>query len=304
MTVSRVSMHPEGPEVSRLIFGVWRLADNPQETSVADVRAKIDTCLSLGITTFDHADIYGGYVCEELFGRALEEDTSLRDKMEIITKCDICLTVDARPSYYVKHYDTSASHITQSVENSLRNLRTEQLDVLLLHRPDPLMDADEVASTLQGLIEQGKLKHVGVSNFTPSQVSLLASRLDVPLVTNQIECSVLHLDPLHDGTLDQCQERRMRPMIWSPLGGGRLFTGDGPREVRVREAMQLVANEHQATLTQIAYAWLLRHPSHGLPILGTNQIERIKETAGCEAITLDRQQWFRIWEASAGHEVP
>jgi predicted oxidoreductase len=263
----------------------------------------IHQCLDLGITTFDHADIYGSYTCETLFGQALAAEPALRDRIELVTKCGIQLVSPNRPDTRVHHYDTSRDHIIASAERSLRNLRTDYLDLLLIHRPDPLMDADEVAAALTALRAAGKARHVGVSNFMPWQFELLQSRLDFPLATNQIELSVLYLEPLHDGTLDQLQRLRVAPMAWSPVAGGRLFDEGDERAARVRGALAAVGRELGASVDQAALAWLMRHPSRPLPVMGTGKIERLREAVAAEALTLDRQQWFAVWEASAGREV-
>jgi len=192
-----------------------------------------------------------------------------------------------------------------SAEGSLRALRTNYLDLLLIHRPDPLLDADEVSAAFESLHRTGKVLHFGVSNFMPWQFDLLADRLGFPLVTNQIELSVGHLEPLHDGTVDQCQRLRIPPMAWSPLGGGALLRHEDARWQRVRNALARVGSRYGgASLEQVAIAWLLRHPAGVIPVLGTGRIERLRALAGAEAIELDRQDWFEIWEASAGHEVP
>jgi predicted oxidoreductase len=254
------------------------------------------------VTTFDHADIYGGYTVESLFGEALALSPSLRDRMQLVSKCGICLTTENRPSHRLKHYDTSFAHIVGSVENSLRNLRVEHLDLLLIHRPDALMDADVVAEAFTHLQLMGKVQHFGVSNFTPSQFDLLASRF--PLVTNQIELHPLHLAPLTDGTLDQCQQQRIRPMIWSPLAGGRLMTSDEPVAMRVREALSAVGARHGVSIATMAFAWLLRHPSRPVPVAGSRRIDAMQEAVAALSVSLDAQDWTEIWSASTGHEVP
>jgi predicted oxidoreductase len=225
--------------------------------------------------------------------------------MQLVTKCGIKLVSERRPAHGLKHYDTSRAHIVASVENSLRALHTDRLDLLLIHRPDPLLDADEVARAFAELRQAGKVLHFGVSNFTPGQFELLASRLEFPLVTNQVELSVMHLDALHDGTADQCQRLGIAPMAWSPLGGGRLFRADGEQAVRVRRALETVGEAlGGATADQVALAWILRHPARFLPILGTGRLDRIRRAAEAEGLALSREQWFTIWTASAGHEVP
>ena len=303
MTVSRIRLTDSGPEFSRLVAGVWRLGEWGMDTR--GLLNFIHGCLDLGIPTFDNADIYGGYTCEGLFGAALAAEPGLRDRLELVTKCGIQLVTGNRPGNRVHHYDTSRDHIIAAVENSLSQLQTDSLDLLLIHRPDPLLDADEVAEAFGALWAAGKVRHFGASNFLPWQFDLLQSRLDFPLVTNQIELSALHLAPLHDGTLDQAQRLRVPPMAWSPLAGGRLFDAQDERARRVRTALEGVGRElGGAAVDQVALAWLLRHPAQVLPVLGSGRVERIHAAAMAEGLRLDRQQWFAIWEASAGREVP
>lgn len=301
--MQRISISPEGPEFSRIALGMWRLNDWKMKTR--ELVRFIQTALELGFTTFDHADIYGLYTVEELFGKALKEKPSLREKMQIVTKCGIKLVSENRPENTFHAYDTSRDHILKSVEASLKNLNTDYLDVLLIHRPDPLMNADEVAEAFLHLRKSGKVRHFGVSNFTPFQFDLLQSRLDFPLVTNQVEVSVIKMDAMHDGTLDQCQQLQISPMAWSPLGGGNLFSGNGEKEQRLRNELQKIGEETGgAAIDQLALAWLLKHPSKIIPVLGSGKLDRIRGAAGALELELSRDQWFRIWTASAGQEVP
>lgn len=261
----------------------------------------IEQCLDLGITTFDHADIYGDYQVEELFGDVLAAAPGLRDRMQLVSKCGIKLVSPQRPSHAIKSYDTSAAHVIASVEASLRALRTEHLDLLLIHRPDALTDADALAEAFRQLHDSGKVRHFGVSNHTPSQFALLHHRY--PLVTNQVELSPLQLGVLTDGTLDQCQDMGIRPMIWSPLAGGRLFTGDDPASRRVRDALHVLAREHEVSPTTIAYAWILRHPSRPLPLTGTQRAAGLRDAVAALGLTLSREAWYSIWRAGSGHDV-
>ena len=218
--LQRLQIAPQGPEFSRLIMGYWRLMDwgmTPQQ-----LLSFIEQHLELGITTTDHADIYGDYQCEAAFGQALRLAPSLRHKLELVSKCGIATT--ANPENRIGHYITEGAHIIRSAENTLRYFATDYIDLLLIHRPDPLMDADEIASAFTSLHQSGKVKHFGVSNFTPAQFSLLQSRLPFTLATNQLEISPLHQPTILDGSLDQCQQLRIKPMAWSCLGGGRLFS--------------------------------------------------------------------------------
>ncbi|PAE18337.1 oxidoreductase [Bacillus sp. 7504-2] len=287
---------------SRIIQGLWRLNEWP--LSDEGLLSLIEKCLELGITTFDHADIYGGYQNEALFGKALALKPSIREKIELVTKCGIKLVSKARPEHKIKHYDTSKEHIMMSVENSLRNLEADYLDVLLIHRPDPFIDPGEVAEVFTRLNEAGKVKHFGVSNFTPSQFEMLNSYLPFPLVTNQIEISVSQLQPFQDGTIDQCLQKRVAPMAWSPLAGGAIFSGEDEKSVRIKKALQEVGEELGiAEIDKIMLAWLLLHPAKIMPIIGSGKMERIKAAAESLQIALTRQQWFKIWIASTGKDV-
>lgn len=298
----RIQMTANGLEVSRIIPGLMRLNEWGLDTT--GLVSWIESCLDMGLTTFDHADIYGSYTCEAVFGQALYAAPSLREKMELVTKCGIMLESPNRPQNNIHYYDTSYNHIIQSAETSLSNFHTDYLDLLLIHRPDALMEADEVAKALTDLRDAGKIRHAGVSNFTPSQFDLLQSRLDFPLQTNQVEFSVLFLDPLYDGTFDHAQQHRYAPMIWSPMAGGRIFRAEDERSQRTRAEVQAVGEETGGALDQVMLAWMLRHPAQILPVLGTGKLERIQGAIGALDLTMSREQWYRIWTASAGHEVP
>ena len=272
--------------------------------SPQDTVGWIESALDLGITTFDHADIYGMYTNEARFGEALAIDPSLRDKMELVSKCDICLVCDERPEYRINHYNTTPEHIITSIEKSLKNLRTDYLDLVLLHRPDPLMNADATADAFNKLVKDGKVNYVGVSNFTPSQIDLLQSRLERPLVTNQVECSLHHYTPLFDGTLDQAQKHRISPMFWSPFSGGKLFTGDDEQSHRIHAALAPLREKYSASTAQLALAWLMKLPCNGVPVMGTGKTERLREAAESVGLELERQDWFTLLVASQGHPVP
>ena len=301
--VPRIALSKHGPDVSRIVHGLWRLAEwNRSEREIVGL---LRDCLEQGITTFDHADIYGDYTCEARFGAALAESGVDRSSIQLVTKCGIKLVSAHRPQHKVHCYDTSCSHILASVENSLKCLRTDYLDLLLIHRPDPLTDPREVNEAFVRLRQSGKVHYFGVSNFLPSQFELLASKLDVPLVTNQIEYSVVHLDPHADGSLDLCQRLEMCPMAWSPLGGGRLFQDDSDRAKRLRETLRRIGRDlGGASMDQVALAWILRHPARFVPVLGTGNIERIKRAVEAMDLELSREQWFEIRRDSLGQDVP
>jgi len=294
---------PDGPALSRLVQGYMHMNDwnrSPRE-HLGFLQAHVD----LGVSTVDHADLYGGCTVERHFGEVLALDPGLRERLQIVTKCGIQLVTDQAPGRRVKHYDTRARHLRASVEASLAHLRTDWLDLLLLHRPDPLMVADEVAEAVIRLREAGKVRHFGVSNFTPAQFELLQSRLPFALATNQVEISPLAVHTLFDGTLDQLQRLRIRPMAWSVLGGGRLFDEGDARGRRVRAVLEAVGERLGGYgADQVALAWVLRLPSAPLPVLGSGRIERLRLAVAATTLTLDNEDWFAILEAARGEPVP
>jgi len=302
--VSRTKIAPEGPVFSSLVQGYWRMGDwnmDPQ-SRLTFLKQHVE----LGITTVDHAHVYGSAQapCETLFGEALKLDPAMRDEIEIISKCGIEVMRGDAPSNHVNHYNSSQSNIIRSVETSLQRLGVEQLDVLLIHRPDILMDADEVASAAALLKRQGKIKHLGVSNFSPSQLALLQSRCDAPLVTNQVEINPLNLSVTEDGTLDQLQQLSVRPMAWSCLAGGALFDTNTDNVQRLQQTLHAIKQEIGAkSIEQVVFAWVLRLPSQPLPIIGSGNIERVRSAVAATELTLSNQQWYRIWVASKGHGV-
>lgn len=303
LPLRHIQTAPHGPFFSQFIAGFWRL--DSWDLSKKETLSLIEYYLDNGVSTMDHADIYGGFANEKLFGDALAIKPDLRNKMEIVTKCDIAMMCDAFPDRKTNYYDTSADYITTSVENSLQNFKTDHIDLLLIHRPDPLMNADEVAETFSELKKSGKVLHFGVSNFTPHQFDLLQSRLETPLATNQVEINPINKHTLHDGTLDQCQKLHMSPMAWSPLAGGELFWGNNKQVKRITKTLKRISDElNGATYDQILYAWLLKLPAKPLPIIGTGNRDRIASAIASEHVWLTREQWFAIWEAAEGNPVP
>ncbi len=286
--------------LSDIVAGAWRMADwqmGPQQRL-----GWIEDCLSLGITSIDHADIYGDYQVQALFGQALRLQPALREQLQLVSKCGIALVSTHRPAHGIKHYNTTATHIRTSVEQSLQALGTDRLDLLLIHRPDPLMDADEVARCFEALRTTGKVLHFGVSNHSVQQFALLESR--IRLETHQIELSALQTQAISDGTLDQAQQLRRRPMVWSPLAGGRLFSAQDERSTAVRHALQAIAQAHGVSLATAACAWVLRHPSRPHLITGTGRREGLAEATAALSLRLDVQEWTRVWTASMGRNVP
>lgn len=304
MAIPEQRLHPSGPTFSRLALGLWRLQE--ARLSVEDRLRLLHTALDEGITTFDHADIYGGYSCEGLFGEALAREPALRARMQVVSKCGIVLVHPARPAHRIKRYDTSAAHILASVDRSLLELRTDWLDLLLLHRPNPFQDADDAAAGLEAVVKAGKVRHVGVSNYSPAQFDLLQSRLSLPLVTNQVEISPLRIEPFLDGTLDHLQRLRTTAMAWSPFAGGRLFRSEEEPARQVRDAfLRIGAARGHPSLDHTVLLWLLSHPAGLLPVLGTCNAGRVAAAAAAaRSPALDADTWFELWIAAFGRDVP
>lgn len=286
-------------EFSRLIYGMWRLGDDA-DTSPAHVERKIHTCLDQGITTFDQADIYGGYAAEAVLGGALKANPALRKTMEIVTKCDIVAPAGRYSSAKVKYYDTSRAHIEKSVDISLSEMGIDVIDLLLIHRPDPLMDHHETGAALDDLVKSGKVKAVGVSNFRPWDWDLLQSAMKTKLVTNQIEISLKEIGPFTNGDLAFHQRLGTKLMAWSPLGGGSLISESG----KLGALLDELAQEAGVDRSAVAVAFLLAHPAGLLPVMGTNNIDRIAKISDALNVRLDRETWYRLYEAALGTEVP
>jgi predicted oxidoreductase len=305
--ITRHKIAPNGPEFSRLVYGTWRILDeaDPANCTPQALLSRFKACADMGITTLDTAEIYGVYKVEEAIGGALKLDPTFRSKIEIVTKCGIYIPCEYHPDRKVAHYNVTAARIIKSAEKSLRFMGIDEIDLMLVHRPDWLTSADETAEGLNKLLKDGKIRSAGVSNYNVHQFDLLNSRMDQPLVTNQVEFSLLHMDPIYDGTADQCQRHRILPMAWSPLAKGALMDTQDPAAIRLHaKAAELSAKYNGATLDQLAYAWIMAHPSCPLPIIGTNKLERIQSVVKAADIKLDREDWYGLWEAAKGHGVP
>ena len=292
-------LHPEGPSFSRLIAGAWRWHTVSSEVLDRLIRTSLDH----GITTFDHADIYGDHGNEKIFGDVLRQQPALRTNMQLITKCGIKFPSAHRPETRMKHYDTSKEHILWSVENSLQALGADKIDVLLIHRPDPLLNPQEVAEAFTLLKQQGKALHFGVSNFTTAQYEMLQSYLPFPLVTNQIEISLFLPQPLFDGSLDNLMKHRASAMAWSPLGGGKFLAGENESSRRVLDGLNQFGQRYQANPTQLLLAWLLKHPSSIFPVIGTTKPERVAESVKSLDLSVGREDWFEMLKWVTGRDV-
>lgn len=286
-------------KLSPIVAGMWRLREWKLDTP--GTVHWIEQAFDLGITTFDHADVYGQYSCEAAFGEALAASPGLRERLQLVTKCGIKIVAPARPQHAVKSYDTSRAHITASVDNSLRALRTDRIDLLLIHRLDALTDPDEVAGTFVALRQQGKVLHFGLSNHPPPQFAMLHRRL--ALITNQIEFSPLQMAALDDGTLDQATDLALPPMIWSPLSGGRLLRAQDEQAQRVRAVLESLGRVRGLSAATMAHAWIRRHPSKPVPITGSGRIDALREATAALDVQLSAEDWYRVWHASMNREV-
>jgi len=284
---------------SRIISGTMTWGTWGIKMSTSQMREQIEKYFALGITTFDHADIYGGYTTEAEFGKALSQTNIPRNQLQFITKCGIQMPFESRP-LPVKYYDYSEFHIQKSVENSLTSLNTDYIDILLLHRPSPLLDVEVLTKTIHKLQNQGKIKAFGVSNFTSSQIALLEK--EIKLSWNQIECSLTHEIPMFDGTLDFLAAQNIGVMSWSPLGS--YFKENNSQTARIKKCMNSLCEKYNCTEDQLLLAWLVKHPSKIYPVVGTTSVKRIENAIAALEIEIELIDWFLLLEASQGNEVP
>lgn len=288
---------------SKIIAGCMNWGKWGAGLSTESYLKQIEDCLEIGINTFDHADIYGHYTTEAEFGKALKLNSSLRLQLQLITKCGICLVTPNRPEHKIKSYNTTKKHIIFSVENSLRNFNTDHIDLLLIHRPDPLMDPYEIAEAFGSLIESGKVKQVGTSNFTASQLSMLHSVY--PITVNQIEASILHTKPFYNGITDLSIEKNISIQAWSPMGAGKITLSTEDEQCRrVVSMANILAEKYEATFDQILLAWLMKHPAKISPVIGTTKIDRIKSAFDAIQLELTNEEWHMLLRASHGADVP
>ncbi len=286
--------------LSRIVQGLWRLTSwNMSSLEIVDF---VYQCIDLGVTSFDTAEIYGNYEAERVFGEALKLDPSLRSKIEIITKTGINMK-SVKRDYRIGHYDTTYNKIIASCKKSIELMNCEYLDVYLIHREDPLIDHKEVARALNDLKSMGLIKSYGVSNFDPFKFEALQHFTNNQLVTNQIEISPLCFEHFNSGMMDVLQKHEVHPMIWSPLAGGEIFTSDDEKAVKVRNILKVIADRHQEEMDTIVYAWLLKHPTKGLPISGSGKIERLKNAVRALDVELSLEEWYEIYTASQEQEL-
>jgi predicted oxidoreductase len=303
--MKRVPISPNRLTFSQLVYGTWRVLDDADTATPQHLMARLEKCVELGITTIDTAEIYGLYRVEEFIGSALKLNPAFREKLEIVTKFGIYVPSEFHPDRKTAFYNATAERIVKSAEKSLRFMGIDHIDCLLVHRPDWLTSIDETAEGLNRLLKAGKIGSAGVSNYNVHQFEALNSRMDQPLVTNQVEMHLLHMDAIYDGTLDQAQRLRFAPMAWSPLGGGRIMDASNEAAQRLAKAAEVMSAKYDgATVDQLAYAWIMAHPSQPLPVIGTNKLDRITHTAKSADIALEREDWYALWTAAKGHGIP
>ena len=290
--MEKVYISEAGPEVSAAIYGFWRW-NTPALSSIKKVEDIINYNLELGINTFDHSDQYGDGKIEALFGKAIQDKSFNREDIIISTKCGIRKNSKVKNG---KYYDLSPEHIKASVDKSLKNLRTDYIDIFLLEHADFLFNADETASVLTELMLEGKILNIGVSNFNVFQHKLLASRLSYPIITNHIELSLLQSQAIGDGRLDFIKEQYSKPMAWAPLAGGRILTGKDAKAIKVRKVLLEIAKNHNANIEQVAVAWLYKLGA--LPIIGSTDKKRIKNAASAYSINLSHEEWYTLYNAT------
>jgi predicted oxidoreductase len=298
--MEKIYLSDSGPKVSPAVYGFWRWEDT-STTGAATMEKIVNLCLELGINTFDHADVYGGYECEELFGNIMRQRSFKREDIVLFTKCGVNIPHPNRPDIRIKHYDTSAAHILKSVDNSLKNLKTDYIDIFLLDQLDPLSDLEETALALERLRTSGKIRNIGVANFSVFQHQLLTSYLRVPIVTNHIELSILNTTALDNGQIDYIKQRYMRPLAAAPLAGGRIENGTDELAVRVHYKLEEIGKKYGANVESVAVAWLIKLGA--LPLIGTTNEQRIRNIVNAFSFDLDRQDWYEIYAASKGETL-
>lgn len=294
--MEKIYISDVGLKVSPAIYGFYRWTgiENPDKK----MEEIINLCLELGINTFDHADIYGDYQCEELFGKALSKKSFKREDVVLFTKCGLVLPHPSQPGVRVRHYNTSKEHILKSVDNSLKKLKTDYIDIFLLNHLDPLSNLEETAITLQRLKETGKIKNIGVVNFSVFQHQLLAAYLRIPIVTNHIELNLLNTTALDNGQVDYIKQRFMRPLALAPLAEGRIADGTDELAVKVRAKLEEIGKKYNTDIESLAVAWLVKLGA--LPTIGTTSEQRIRNIANAFSFELDHQDWYELYMTSTG----
>jgi predicted oxidoreductase len=290
--MKKVSLSDSGPKVSEAIYGFWRWTDEGSVTT-SQIEKTVNLCLELGINTFDHADIYSNFAIEEHFGKIVENKSFKREDIVLFSKCGIRQSPDKRLTYY----DTSREHILNSINGSLKRLKTDYLDIFLLHQSDFLSDPEETAGALAEIVTSGKAKHIGVANFTVFQHQLLSSYLRIPIVTNHIELNLMNISAIEDGRIDFIKQNFSKPLAWAPLAGGRILNGTDEKVVRLRSKLEEISKKYDANTEQTAVAWLMKLGT--LPIIGSLSETRIRNGASASDVQLSREDWYEIYQVAS-----
>lgn len=289
--MKKVSLSDSGPKVSEAIYGFWRWTDEGSATT-NNIEKTVNLCLELGVNTFDHADVYGDFAIEEHFGKVIRNKSFKREDIVLFSKCGIRKSDNGSLQYY----DTSYDHIINSIEGSLKRLKTDYLDIFLLHHSDLLADPEETAGALAEVVKSGKAKHIGVTNFSVFQHQLLASYLRIPIVTNHIELNLMNTSAIEDGRIDYIKQCFSKPLAWAPLAGGKILNGTDEKAVRLRAKLQAVGEKYNANVEQTAVAWLMKLGT--LPIIGSLSESRIRNAASASEIKLSREDWYEIYQVT------
>jgi len=287
--MKKVSLSDSGPKVSEAIYGFWRWTDEGAQTT-SQIEKTVNLCLELGINTFDHADVYGDTAIEEHFGKVVQNKSFKREDIVLFSKCGIRKSSNK----YLTYYDTSRDHIVNSINGSLKRLKTDYLDIFLLHQSDFLSDPEETATALAEIVKSGKTKHIGVANFTVFQHQLLASYLRIPIVTNHIELNLMNTTAIEDGRIDFIKQSFSKPLAWAPLAGGKILNGTEEKAVRLRAKLEEVGKKYDANIEQTAVAWLMKLGT--LPIIGSLSETRIRNGASASDIKLSHEDWYEIYQ--------
>jgi predicted oxidoreductase len=295
--MEKIYLSDAGPKVSPAVYGFYRW-DAESKIDALSMERIINLCLELGINTFDHADYYGSYSCEELFGQVISQKSFKREDFVLFTKCGLRVPDPSQPGVRVKHYDTSAQHIIKSAENSLRKLHTDYIDIFLLDHLDAISNLEETAIALEQLKKSGKVNNIGVANFSVFQHQLLASYLHTPIVTHHIELNLLNTDALDNGQIDYIKQRYMRPLVSAPVASGRIANGTDEQAIKVRKKLQEISPKYGVDIESVAVAWLIKLGA--LPLIGTQEEQRIRNIANAFNIKLDNQDWYDLYTVSRG----
>jgi predicted oxidoreductase len=292
--MKKIYMGDTGPKVSPAVYGFYRWDEVPDAKNT--IRKIVSLCMDLGINTFDHGESYGSYQCEELFGDLIREKLFRREDLVIFTKCGLRVPNPMNPEIRIRHYDTSSAHITKSVESSLRKLGTDYIDIFLLDKIDPVSNLEETAFVLEQLADSGKVRNIGVANFSVFQHQLLSSYLRKPIVTNHIEFNLLRTQALDNGQIDYIKQRYMRLLASSPLAGGRIARGTDRQAINIRIKLEELSKKYDADIESLAVAWLVKLGA--IPLIGTTEEQRIRNIANTFSIDLDHQDWYELYNIS------